>query len=336
MRRFLEVLIAFLTMSLFRAGRVSSFSTTPATPSTFTRLSKAADVASFVDRHDNYLLDCDGVLWTGDIPLPGSVETVIALKKAGKRVVFITNNSSKSRRQYKQKFEKFGIPGITEADIVTSGSALAEYVSLQHPGIKTVYSIGEDGFFEELEKVGLELVHDRESDHIITDEGFGKLEGMQHPPVEAVIGLDQGFSYRKLCMASFYIQRGAHFVGTNLDTSDRMGSYLIPGTGPLLQSISNACGVEPVVIGKPNPLLIKQILEVNGFEASRTCMIGDRLDTDIAFGNNGGITSALVMTGVTSEEKLHGTTDTNMIPTVVLDCLGALLAGQDAGMHSKM
>ncbi|CAN0563305.1 unnamed protein product, partial [Ectocarpus sp. 12 AP-2014] len=60
------------------------------------------------ERYEAFVFDCDGVLWGGSHAIEGSLDTVKALRRAGKRTFFVTNNSSKSRRQYCVKLEGFG------------------------------------------------------------------------------------------------------------------------------------------------------------------------------------------------------------------------------------
>ncbi|CAN0135736.1 unnamed protein product [Ectocarpus sp. 4 AP-2014] len=281
---------------------------------------------ALVSKYEAFVFDCDGVLWGGSHAIEGSLDTVKALRRAGKRTFFVTNNSSKSRRQYCVKLEGFGVHGVGVEDIVTSGSAIAAYVKLSHPDVRTVYMIGEEGLEEELEMVGLMVVkEDARPAPGMTEDEFR--ENITDPEVGAVVvGLDTSFGFRQLCVASSYIQSGAHFLGTNPDVADRVGSLLMPGTGPMLASIQAASGVAPVVVGKPNPLLIRQLMDQNGLAASKTLMVGDRLDTDIMFGNAGGVSSALVLTGVSEMSDVVGLqAGGDKTPTYLLERLGALL-----------
>lgn len=287
-------------------------------------LDTAESIAAYIAAHDNFLLDCDGVLWAGGKPLPGAVETIEELRKAGKRVLFITNNSSSSRRQYAAKFAGFGVT-VKPEDIVTSGSAMANYLSAE--GITSTYVVGEDGLLEELEAVGVRCVMDAaDAPAHMNEAQFSALE--RDTEVQAVcVGWNRSFNFRHLSIASAYLQGGLPFIGANPDAADRVGSLLFPGTGPMLAAIECASGVKPLVIGKPNPLLVKQILSTYGMDASRTAMVGDRLDTDMAFGNAGGVTSTLVLTGVSSADDLAQLPQSlaHSRPAYVMPSLSALL-----------
>ena len=164
----------------------------------------------------------------------------------------------------------------------------------------------------------------------MTEEQFREVQ--LDPEVGAVVvGYDRSFSYRQLAIASLYIQKGRLFVGANPDAADRVGDALMPGTGPLLAAIENASGVKPTVLGKPNPLLIKGILEANELDAKRTVMIGDRLDTDMLFGINGGTSTLLVLTGVSTLDDLaQHIAEGKPAPVHVADRLGVLLSANDA------
>jgi 4-nitrophenyl phosphatase/phosphoglycolate phosphatase len=76
------------------------------------------------------------------------------------------------------------------------------------------------------------------------------------------------------------------------------------GNGSMVGAIKGCTGVEPTVVGKPGPLMIDYLCDKLSLDRNRICMVGDRLDTDILFGNDNGLKSLLVLSGVTTEEKL--------------------------------
>jgi 4-nitrophenyl phosphatase len=282
----------------------------------------ATDCSLDLSKYDNFLFDCDGVLWAGAHALPGSIETVRALQLQGKVTKFITNNSTSSRRTYASKFAGLGLE-VSMDDIVTSGSALAEYISTRDPPVKAAYVIGEDGFVEELELRGVRCVRTGKSrGGAMSEEEFARLRADEDVTCVAV-GWDREFSFRQIAIASHYLQQPSCrlFAGCNPDASDRVGPFLMPGTGALLAAVERASGVSPVVVGKPNSLLIKQILVRGGMEPQRTIMFGDRIDTDIAFGIAGGIDTALVLSGVCSEEDARSSM---LRPTYILPRLGVM------------
>mmetsp|Transcript_12993 Transcript_12993/g.28288 ORF Transcript_12993/g.28288 Transcript_12993/m.28288 type:complete len:380 (-) Transcript_12993:1008-2147(-) len=248
---------------------------------------------------DAVLLDQDGVLWHGDSAIHGSMETVRDLQTRGIATLFITNNAKLSRAQYSKKLQHFGITAST-TDVITSGSVLAAHLSQQ--GARTAYVVGAQGLVDELELVGIQCFTSSLEDEM-DDVSFASLDP---PPVDAVaVGWDMSFNFCKLCLASAHIQRGSYFAATNRDVADvSSNGLLLPGTGPMLTAIEKASGAEAHVVGKPNTELAHHVLESRALSASRTVMVGDRLDTDILFAKRAGIPAALVLTGCTTRPQL--------------------------------
>uniref|UniRef100_A0A0D3H4B3 Phosphoglycolate phosphatase n=3 Tax=Oryza TaxID=4527 RepID=A0A0D3H4B3_9ORYZ len=158
-----------------------------------------ADAArSLVDSVDAFLFDCDGVIWKGDQLIEGVPETLDLLRKMGKKLVFVTNNSRKSRRQYSKKFRALGLE-VTEEEIFTSSFAAAMFLKLNNfSPEKKVYVVGEDGILEELRLAGFECLGGPEDGkkNILLEANFY----FEHDKsVGAVIvGLDQYFNYYKM------------------------------------------------------------------------------------------------------------------------------------------
>lgn len=251
---------------------------------------------------DNYLFDVDGVLLHGTKPVAGALEQVARLQAAGKRCVFVTNNSTRSRATIAAGLTAAGVPAQDE-DVVSSASAAAAHLAAVLPGC-TAFVIGEAGLQEELALSGITCVSlpDSHSPRLPEAE-FRAL--FQQPPLAAVVcGLDSAFTSAKLATAAAHLQRGALFIGTNPDAGDRVhDAGLTPGCGALLASLEVAGGVRAHVVGKPAPQLIEQLVARYQLDRSRTVMVGDRLDTDMAFACAGGIASCLVLTGVASEAE---------------------------------
>ncbi|KAF1315703.1 4-nitrophenylphosphatase, partial [Globisporangium splendens] len=262
---------------------------------------EGGDWKHWISDLDAFLFDCDGVLWRGNAPIPGAGELVGLLRSLGKRVVFVTNNSTTSRANYVKKLAKQGIPAEVD-EIVTSAWATAKYMTNEKISGK-VYYIGEAGLGEELANEGFEpfgLEH-------------GDIKELHTPftvdnDVKAVVvGLDRNISYYKLAYATVCVRNipGCRFIGTNPDPTFPVDGAILPGGGTLVKTIESAVGHPPeAVIGKPSQDLLKTILTTYGLDSSRTCMVGDRLSTDIAFGRLGGLQTLLVLTGITHESEL--------------------------------
>ncbi|XP_052168421.1 phosphoglycolate phosphatase 2-like isoform X2 [Oryza glaberrima] len=291
-----------------------------------------ADAArSLVDSVDAFLFDCDGVIWKGDQLIEGVPETLDLLRKMGKKLVFVTNNSRKSRRQYSKKFRALGLE-VTEEEIFTSSFAAAMFLKLNNfSPEKKVYVVGEDGILEELRLAGFECLGGPEDGkkNILLEANFY----FEHDKsVGAVIvGLDQYFNYYKMQYASLCIREnpGCLFIATNRDPTGHMTSVQEwpAGAGTMVAAVSCSVQKEPIVVGKPSSFLMDFLLKSFNLETSRMCMVGDRLDTDILFGQNTGCKTLLVLSGVTTLPELQDASNTihpDLYTNSVYDLVGLL------------
>lgn len=286
------------------------------------RLKSQEEYATLIDKYDTFLFDCDGVLWNGDAVVDGVIDVLRMLREKNKSVIFVTNNASKSRVDYKGKFDKMGVQA-TEEEIFGSAYASAVYIStvLRLPPTSKVYVIGMPGLEHELDTEG--IAHIGGSDPADnTLEPFKLSTFVKDEKVSVVLcGLDLHINYTKYCKAFQYLRAGATFLATNVDSTYPVDGGLLPGSGALTYVLAKAMGVEPLSIGKPGKTMMDCIKAKHSFDPARTLMIGDRLDTDILFGKNGGVSTLLVMTGVTTEAVLESTT---IVPDYVIDSLGDL------------
>ncbi|KAL1852105.1 hypothetical protein VTK73DRAFT_9284 [Phialemonium thermophilum] len=294
----------------------------------------SAAINDFIDKFDVFLIDCDGVLWSGDHLFEGVVETLEWLRSKGKRTVFVTNNSTKSRAEYLQKLKKLGIPGDVE-EIFGSSYSAAIYISriLKLPAPKNkVFVLGEAGIENELRTENIPFIGgtDRNFRREITPDDFqGIADGsLLDPDVGCVLaGLDFHINYLKLSHAYQYLRRGAVFLATNLDSTFPMNHNFFPGAGSVVVPLTNMIGKQPVALGKPSQAMLDAIEGKFQLDRGRTCMIGDRLNTDIKFGIEGKLGGTLaVLTGVNKKEDWEAE-DAVAVPGYYVDKLGDLLAG---------
>jgi phosphoglycolate/pyridoxal phosphate phosphatase family enzyme len=256
---------------------------------------------------DTFLLDMDGVLWHGAAPVPGSLETVASLQAAGKRCFFVTNNATRSRATVAARLTQAGIAASPET-VLTSGSAAAQYLAaLALPSgasVRTAFVVGEAGLVTELSLAGIACDCGPAGEVSLSDADFAALFAPDAPTYDAVVAsYDGACTSAKLARASAAVQRGAVLVGTNPDAGDRCGGGLQPGAGVFIAALEAATGMRAAVVGKPEPTLIAQLLARHSLDARRTIMVGDRLDTDVAFGTAGGVATCLVLTGVATLEQ---------------------------------
>ncbi|KAI0010127.1 4-nitrophenylphosphatase [Xylariaceae sp. FL0662B] len=291
----------------------------------------AAAINEFIDKFDVFLLDCDGVLWSGDHLFEGIVETLEMLRSKGKQIVFVTNNSTKSRPDYQKKLAGMGIPSNVE-EIFGSAYSAAIYISrimkLQAPKNK-VFVIGESGIETELRTENVPFIGGTDPAlrrDIAAEDFTGLSDGsLLDPDVGVVLaGLDFHINYLKLAMGYQYIQRGAKFLATNLDSTLPMSNSFFPGAGSISIPLVNMTGEKPLALGKPSQAMIDAIEGKFHLDRARTCMVGDRLDTDIRFGIQGKLGGTLaVLSGVVRKEQWEAE-GAEVVPAYYVDKLGDL------------
>ena len=275
---------------------------------------------------DCIVMDCDGVLWQGDKLLPGVRESIQLLREMGKRLVFVTNNSNKSRRQYVHKFETLGIT-VEKEEVFSAAFAAAAYLKTQQLEGKAMV-IGGQGIVDELNEMYIEVDPGVFNAVQCTETDWEELD-IDPDCAAVIVGQDTSFTYAKLAYASLAIQRGAKFVATNPDAGDAIGPGLMPGAGAIVAAVEKACGVAPeIYAGKPSAFLL-ELLKGNHVDMTRTLVVGDRLDTDIAFGRAGGAgATVLTLTGVCGLEDVDAAMEDSeggVIPDHIVQSLPHML-----------
>ena len=241
------------------------------------------------------IIDMDGVLYRGQERLPGAREFLAHLVEGEVTFILATNNSTLTPQQYVGKLAAMDI-AVTEDHILTSGQASALYLAQVAGRGTKVYAIGEDGLFAALKEQGFQLTEEKAQ--------------------YVVVGLDRQVTWDRLRIATLAIRAGATFIGTNPDTTLPTEEGLVPGTGAILAALEAATGVSPQVIGKPQPTLLELAMDRMGVDRNGTAIVGDRLETDILGGKNAGITTVLVLGGITQREELN---DSPYQPDFVFD-----------------
>lgn len=264
-----------------------------------TRLSGAL-VKQLLDSVDSILFDCDGVIWRGDQAIPDAPRVINLLKEKGKKVFFVTNNSTKTRKMYVDKLTALGF-NATEEEVFGTAYCSAVYLKTVCKLEGKVYLIGSNAMKQELEAVGIQQTG------VGPDHISGKQADWANVPLDpevkaVVVGFDEHFSYMKLNRALQYLnQPGCLFVGTNRDTRLPLeGGKAVPGTGCLLQAVETAAQCQAQTVGKPNHFMFDCVASKFGVDRERCLMVGDRLDTDIMLGSNCGLKTLLTLTGVST------------------------------------
>ncbi|CAN6239958.1 unnamed protein product [Urochloa humidicola] len=269
---------------------------------------KLEDADALIDSVETFIFDCDGVIWKGDKLIDGVPETLDLLRSKEKRLVFVTNNSTKSRKQYGKKFETLGL-SVNEEEIFASSFAAAAYLqSIDFPKDKKVYVIGEEGILKELELAGFQYLGG-------PTDGDKKIElkpgfYMEHDKDvgAVVVGFDRYFNYYKVQYGTLCIREnpGCLFIATNRDAVTHLtDAQEWAGGGSMVGALLGSTKQEPLVVGKPSTFMMDYLAKKFGITTSQICMVGDRLDTDILFGQNGGCKTLLVLSGVTNLQTLQ-------------------------------
>ena len=251
-----------------------------------------------------YLFDMDGTLYLGSRLYDFTKELLREIRRTGGKYLFITNNSSKSVADYVEKLAKMGIEA-TKEDFMTSSQATAYYLKQNHDG-KKLYVCGTQSLVAELEGEGFEVTTDLDQVECI------------------VMGYDTELTYRKLWDVSKLLltKKDMPYIATNPDLVCPTEFGSVPDCGSFCIGIKNATGREPVVIGKPSPLMAELAMAKWGYTCAETLVVGDRIYTDIKSGLNAGTYTALVLSGESTLQTLAESPDK---PHLVLDDAGQML-----------
>ncbi|MFP7492193.1 TIGR01457 family HAD-type hydrolase [Terribacillus saccharophilus] len=232
--------------------------------------------------YEGYLIDLDGTMYLGQERIEAAPGFIRSLKDAGKKHLYVTNNSTRTQEQVAAKLRQMDIDAKPE-DVFTTSMATAAYIREHNPKAR-VYAIGEEGLFDALAKEEL-TVAEEDCDYV-------------------VIGLDTSITYEKLAKACLLVRAGATFLSTNSDRALPTEAGLMPGNGSLTAVISVSTGIEPTFIGKPENIMMEQARKLLDLEKQQVLMVGDNYLTDITAGIRAGMDTLMVCTGFTKREEL--------------------------------
>jgi len=251
-----------------------------------------------------YIFDLDGTIYLGDTLLPKAKETVLKLREEKRRVLFLSNKPIDNRFTFAKKLTRLGIPTDVE-DVINSSFVSALYFKKEMPGAK-FYVMGEEPLLQELRQVGLEMSKTPSNTDVV------------------LISLDRSLSYEKLHFAYHAAKAGAKIWATNPDLVCPMPGDEIIDAGATIAALE-ALLRRPIdgIIGKPSPIMIDTVLRHLQLPSSECLMVGDRLETDIAMGKAGGMSTALVLTGVTRFEDMDRL---GIVPDYVFDRVDGVLS----------
>lgn len=234
-------------------------------------------------RYKGYLIDLDGTIYLGKAGIPAGKRFIERLQKEAIPFLFVTNNTTRTPKKVQFRLANEFDIHVKEEEIYTATLATIDYLLADNKG-KKVYVVGEYGLKSALLEAGF-IYEEEQPDYV-------------------VVGLDSDVTYEKIVTATLAIQKGAVFIGTNGDKNIPTERGLLPGAGSLVAFVKAATQKEPIMIGKPEKIIMTKALERLGLSKSEVLMVGDNYETDIMSGINSEIDTLLVTTGFTPKEAV--------------------------------
>jgi len=230
-----------------------------------------------------FICDMDGVIYHGNLLLPGVKDFIKWLEFEKKKFLFLTNSSERTPKELQEKLNRMGIR-VEEDVFYTSALATAQFLSNQKLN-GTVYIIGEAGLINALYNVGYSINN--------VDPDF------------VVVGESHSYSYEKITHAINLVLKGAKLIGTNPDLTGPVEYGIVPATKALIAPIELSTGKKAYYVGKPNPLMMRIALKKLNCHPEENIIIGDRMDTDIIAGIESEIDTVLVLSGISKKETIN-------------------------------
>ncbi len=254
-------------------------------------------IKEIINKTKVFLLDMDGTIYLDSTPIGDMINTLDKLRKAGKKIVYFTNNSSKTVSEYQNKLNNIGF--WREGDEVYSSGTSAIWYLRKHHKNKRVYLLGTD-----------ELIKSFKDSGVIIDD--------KNPEI-ALLAYDTTIDFSKIKLFNEFLVKGATYIATHPDMVCPSKDISMPDVGSFIKMFEGSSGRLPeVIIGKPYGFM-GEILEENfAIDRDKITMVGDRIYTDIKFGINCGFNSILVLSGETTKEIYK---QSGVEPTLVLDSL---------------
>uniref|UniRef100_A0A915CSB7 4-nitrophenylphosphatase n=1 Tax=Ditylenchus dipsaci TaxID=166011 RepID=A0A915CSB7_9BILA len=246
-------------------------------------------VTQIWDSYDTFIFDADGVLWI-----------------AGKLVLIMTNNSTKTPKDYVEKCQKLGFTSLKEENLVSAGLVAAHELKKLQQG-ETLDPNERSGISSSIEKnLPIYLVGTTGLQKILKDyagiESFGPGPDhlSDHTDETFMMDIDMSKKASAVVCINYLKDPKVHFIATNEDLSfpGNVPGIVVPGAGCVSSVLRAVSGREPIVMGKPHTAAFNYIRERFHIDEKRTLMVGDRCDTDIWFGTRHGLDTMIVLTGI--------------------------------------
>lgn len=232
-------------------------------------------------------LDMDGTIYMGSTLFPFTAKFLADMSQAGIGYSFLTNNPSRSVADYLKKLAGLGIEA-DESNMYTTSLAAIDYIKAHYPEARRLFLLGTPSMISQFEKDGFESCADDPDD----------------VPDVLVVAFDMTLEYSRLCRAAWWASQNIPYIATNPDrvcpTDQR---NVLVDCGSMCKCIEHATGRRPdITLGKPDPNMLKGILDRHGLKPEEVAMVGDRIYTDTAMAHNAGAFGVLVLSGETTIE----------------------------------
>lgn len=237
-----------------------------------------------MNRYQGYFIDLDGTTYKGKEQIPAAARFISRLQAANKEILFVTNNSTRTPEFVATNLRNNHHINVSADNIYTTALATADYLDAKAGNRRKVYMVGENGLKEALQSRHFIFTEDR--------------------PDYVVVGLDSHVTYEKLEQAVLLIRAGATFIGTNADSNLPNEKGMVPGAGSLIKLVEYATQQKPIMIGKPEAIIMQMALRKVRLAKKQVVMVGDNYLTDIQAAINIGMDSLLVYTGLSTPQQV--------------------------------
>jgi HAD superfamily hydrolase (TIGR01450 family) len=255
-------------------------------------------------------LDMDGTIYRGGTLFESTAPFLALCKEMGVSYSFLTNNPSKSPADYLKHLKKMGITASAD-ELYTSIEATIEYLVQEWPRVKRLFVLGTPSMCAEFAAAGFTLLDD----------------SPDHEPDAVIVGFDMTLTYSRMCRAAWWISRQKPFFATNPDrVCPTDEQTVLVDCGSICAALQSATGRAPdAVFGKPDPSMIRGILQRHSLQPAQLAMVGDRLYTDVAMARRAGAMGVLVLTGETDAAAASQASPPPDLVVSGLEELGTLL-----------
>ncbi|MHC1738778.1 MAG: HAD-IIA family hydrolase [Ignavibacteriaceae bacterium] len=234
------------------------------------------------EKYKGFVFDLDGTTYRGSHIIPNADKTINYIKKTGRKVIFVTNKTTDSAKDYFNFLTANNLE-INENEILTATGVIKKYLATNHPGFP-IFALGEDKFINELREAGLSFSSDPSKIKVV------------------IVTLDRTLNYNKLEIASKALELGALFLAANIDDTCPVDDGEILDAGSTISALEKRTHRKlELHFGKPSKYMFEEAMNLIRTPTEKVLLIGDRIETDIRMGNTFGLDTALVRTGVLNE-----------------------------------